>query len=105
MKEVWYKQTEQKMFEYYTLDFAILSLSRKNDAENLKKKKQQKDLMDNILSKLSAEDIDILNRSYDKAINNLKGPALFKTFGMSSASFYRRKHDILYRIAMYLGLK
>jgi hypothetical protein len=64
MKDQWYKTTEAILYEYKTLDSAIMHLKRRGDAEKLHAKEQLKKDLDAIILKLPKHEQDFIEHVY-----------------------------------------
>jgi DNA polymerase I-like protein with 3'-5' exonuclease and polymerase domains len=103
MKADWYKTVEAKVYEYYTLEHAIFNLKRQGDTAKAEEKQETKTMYDDIILRLSKSDRELLQHVYDNPdIDNDK--QLFNILGVSSATFYRNKRNILKNIALRLGI-
>jgi len=101
-KEPWYTLTESRLYEMKTFDTAILHLQRRGDAAMLQVKLEAKQDIEHIISLMDPEDQNFIRIVY--ASNTQASPTQLQALlHMTSATYFRRKKDILRRVAQFLG--
>lgn len=100
-KASWYSIVESMLYEIKTYDYAIYHMQQRGELEEAKAKVQQKNEMNEILSRLSQDEQDFIRIVY--GADNMSPQQLQTQLCLSEATYFRKKRQTVKKIAQYFG--